>query len=191
MKYKWILTGAVVIVVAIVLVSVFTGFFGSNFSLINRKPRVEMSYPSAGAVVFGIVMISGSASDPNAEDEILSVEIRVNEGNWIPVDGTTLWSYDWVTYEIGNGQYTIDARSSDGTDYSDLASVTVTVQNPTSVDSGSHQWAVLIAAANFPEKNETKLGNGGLYLAEDIVAYLVSSCGYPTSNVVVLFDDGW
>jgi hypothetical protein len=87
--------------------------------------------------------------------------------------------------------YTISARSYDGKDHSEIKSITVTVDNPASIDSGSHKWAVFIAAANFPEENDTKLGNGGLYLAEDMAAYLIERNQYPTSNIMILFDDGW
>ncbi|MCX6663312.1 MAG: caspase family protein, partial [Euryarchaeota archaeon] len=89
------------------------------------------------------------------------------------------------------GMYTISARSFDGKDYSEIQSITVTLNNPTSVDSGAHKWAIFIAAANFPEENDTKLGNGGLYLAEDMAAYLIKNSQYPTSNIMILFDDGW
>ena len=90
-----------------------------------------------------------------------------------------------------NGKYTISVRSYDGKDYSEIKSITLTVNNPTSIDSGSHKWAIFIAAANFPEDNDSKLGNGGLYLAEDMAAYLIEHYQYPTSNIMILFDDGW
>ncbi|MDD5502215.1 MAG: caspase family protein [Candidatus Thermoplasmatota archaeon] len=38
--------------------------------------------------------------------------------------------------------------------------------------------------------NGDKLGNGGLYLAENISAYLVGTCGYSQDRIVILFDDG-
>ncbi|MCK5261666.1 MAG: caspase family protein, partial [Thermoplasmatales archaeon] len=48
-----------------------------------------------------------------------------------------------------------------------------------------------IASANFPIGNESKLGNGGLYLAEEMAEYLIENCNYATSNIIILFDDGW
>jgi hypothetical protein len=136
-------------------------------------------------------MISGTAYSPDPKVAIESVEVKIGEGNWKVATGTDLWSYEWTTYSSLNEQYTINARSYNGKDYSAIQSITVTVDNPTSVDSGMHKWALLIAAANFPESNETKLGNGGLFLAEDIAAFLIQSNQYPTSNVMILFDDGW
>jgi len=39
--------------------------------------------------------------------------------------------------------------------------------------------------------NESKLGNGGLIFAEEAASYLIEECGYSTSNIILLFDDGW
>jgi len=171
----------------------FSGFFGQNFnfSLINKKPIVTITYPYDGTTISRLVMISGTASDPDKEDNISSVEVKIGENKWTTATGTTLWSYDWTTFTAQNGRYTISVRSYDGKEFSAIQSITLTVNNPTSKDSGSHKWAIFIAAANFPEDNNTKLGNGGLYLAEDIAAYLIGHNQYPTSNIMILFDDGW
>jgi hypothetical protein len=192
MKYKWIVALAVIVVITL-LVGVFSGFFGENFNLrlLNGKPTVTITYPSNGATIARLVMISGTASDPDKEDNISSVEVKIGEDDWATATGTELWSYDWTTYTSQNGMYTISTRSYDGKDYSEIKSITLTVNNPTSIDSGSHKWAIFIAAANFPEENDTKLGNGGLYLAEDMAAYLIERNQYPTSNIMILFDDGW
>ncbi len=192
MKHKWIVALAVIVVI-VLLVGVFSGFFGQNFNLmlLNGKPTVTITYPADGATVSTFVMISGTASDPDKKDNVSSVQIRINDGEWSTADGTTLWSYQWTTYTIQNGEYTISARSYDGKDYSDIKSIIVTVTNPNVVDSGAHKWAIFIAASNFPENNESKLGNGGLYLAEDMAAYFIENYQYPTSHIMILFDDGW
>lgn len=192
MKYKWIVALAVIVVV-VLLVGVFSGFFGQNFNLriMNGKPTVTITYPFNGLKVARLVMISGTASDPDKEDNISSVEVKIGENDWATATGTTLWSYDWVTDTSQNGIYTISARSYDGEDYSETESITLTVDNPTSLGAGLHKWAVFIAAANFPKDNDSKLGNGGLYLAEDMAAYFIEHNQFPVSNVMILFDDGW
>jgi Bacterial Ig domain len=192
MKYKWIVIITVIVVIAL-LMGMFSGFFGQNFNLglTNKKPIVTITYPYDDTTVARLVMISGTASDPDEEDNISSVEVKIGENNWTTATGTTLWSYDWTAYSAQNGRYTISARSYDGKEYSVIQSITLTVNNPTSIESGSHKWAIFIAAANFPQDNDTKLGNGGLYLAENIAAYLIGHNQYPTSNIMILFDDGW
>ena len=192
MKYKLIIILTVIVVIAL-LVGVFSGFFGQNFNLglINKKPIVTITYPYDGTTIARLAMISGTASDPDEEDNISSVEVKIGENDWVVATGTTLWSYDWSIYTVENGRYTISARSFDGKEYSEIESITLTVNNPTSIDSNSHKWAIFIVAANFPKNNDTKLGNGALYLAEDIAAYLIGHYQYPTSNILILFDDGW
>jgi hypothetical protein len=192
MRYKLLLALTMIIVI-ILFAGYFLGFFGArfNFQISEGKPTVAVTYPADGANVSRLVMISGTARNPDPDVNITSVQVKIGENTWMTAIGTDLWSCDWVTYSLQNGPYIISVRSYNGNDYSDIQSITVTVDNPTSIDSDSHKWALFIAAANFPEKNETKLGNGGLYLAEDIAAYLIENNNYPTSNIMILFDDGW
>ena len=192
MRYKWLIA-LTFIVIFVLLVGNFLGFFGQNFNLhlLNGKPTVTITYPANGVTVARLVMISGTSYNPDPEVNVKSVEVKIGENNWKTATGTDLWSYDWTTYSSQNGQYIINVRSYNGKDYSEIQTITVTVNNPTSIDSGSHKWAIFIAAANFPKENDTKLGNGGLYLAEDMAAYLIENTQYPTTNIMILFDDGW
>jgi len=174
----------------IVIAPLLAGCMGEN-GLDNNVPMVKILYPRGRAAASGIVMISGMASDKDGNETLVNVEIKIDEGEWFTVDGTTNWSYDWKTYDIEDGSYSVYARAWDGTSYSNIDEITILVNNPDIRDSDAHKWAVFVAAANYPEKNESKLGNGGLYLAENITSYLIGNCGYPTSNIIILFDDGW
>lgn len=193
MKYKWVVALTIFIVIALVLVGVFTGFFGKNIpiNIMARKPSVAVTYPANEASVSELVMISGTAGTPDTKINISSVEVKIGDDDWTVADGTTLWSYEWATYSVQNGHYSISARSYNGKDYSDIVTISVTVNNPAVVDSGAHKWAIFITAANFPESNDSKLGNGGLFLSEDIAAFFIQNYGYPTSHITILFDDGW
>ncbi len=179
-----------VFVVVFLLVTLFSGCLESNDTS-NEKPTISISFPTDKATVSSLVMISGISSDPDGDEDIRMVEVQISDNDWNQADGTTQWSYNWNTYDFGDGMYTINVRSFDGEKYSDVQSISLEVDNPEAVDSDSHKWALFVAAANFPEDNESKLGNGGLYLAEDIAEYLIEECNYATSNVIILFDDGW
>ena len=157
---------------------------------VNKKPIVEIVYPSSESKVSKIVLISGITSDPDGHDDLLRVEVMI-DNKWLRAEGAARWSFEWRTYEIENGYYYIRARSWDGADYSEIHEIKVKVDNPEIVESDAHKWAIFIAASNFPEDNESKLGNGALYLAEDMAEYFVESLGYSTSNIFILFDDGW
>ena len=181
------------VIVLLIFVSVTLSLFSGCIEeeSVNEKPLVEITYPHDGMIVSGLVMISGVASDPDSKDAIKRVEVMVNDSEWDDAEGTTKWSYDWRAYEIDDGTYSIRVRSWDGIDYSEFEEINIVIDNPDAMESDDHKWAIFIAAANFPEYNESKLGNGGLNLAEDMAAYLIENCGYPTSNMIILFDDGW
>ena len=180
-----------VFIVITLLVTLFSGCLGEDTDKSNEKPIITISYPIDNKKVSSLVMISGTSTDPDGDDDLIRVEVKINEGEWETADGTTKWSYDWNTYEYEDGVYTIYARSWDGEEYSDVQTLTVEISNPETVESDSHKWAIFIASANFPIENESKLGNGGLYLAEEMAEYLIENCNYATSNIIILFDDGW
>ncbi len=157
----------------------------------NKLPHVIIEFPSNNTTVSSIVKIIGTAFDPDKNDVIQRVEIKINGSDWLAAEGTTEWSYDWVTYKNHDGETPISVRAWDGTDYSELVQIKVNVHNPEIEETQAHKWAVFIIAANYPEKNETKLGNGGLYLAEEMASYFVETYDFSTNNIYILFDDGW
>jgi hypothetical protein len=96
-----------------------------------------------------------------------------------------------VTYNFHDGSHTVSARSWDGSEYSYIYTIVINVANQKTVELNTHKWAVFIIAANYPTDNSSKLGNGGLYLAENNSAFFIENFSYSTSNIVILFDDGW
>jgi hypothetical protein len=94
----------------------------------NTKPFVNIVYPTGGKVS-GLVIILGTASDVDGDETITSVSVNIH-GEWIQSEGTSSWSYIWDTTEEDEGEIEISARAFDGSLYSDIKSVTVTVDNP-------------------------------------------------------------
>lgn len=158
---------------------------------INQKPKVEIYFPQNGITVSGLVKIYGIAYDVDVDGNVEKVELNINDTGWIVAEGTKNWSYDWGTYNLKDGPYNILIRCWDGKIHSENIEITIIVKNPKTMESDSHKWAVFIAAANYPEDNETKLGNGGLNLAEEMAEYFIENYDYSTSNIYILFDDGW
>jgi len=179
----------IIIIISAILIPFTLDFFEEK-GPINKKPIVEIIFPNDGDKVTKIVTISGKATDPDGDQTIKQVEILIND-TWIIVEGTNVWSYTWTLYDLNDSYYIINIRAWDGAVYSDIKSITLEVFNPEIVESDEHKWAVFIFASNFPLDNESKLGNGGLFLAEEMAEYLIEELKYPTSNVIILFDDGW
>lgn len=99
----------------------------ANATPINQLPICAIITPVSGATISGTYTVVGNASDSDGIVE--RVEIRIDAGSWIGVNGTTSWIYDWDTTTVPNGNHTIYARSFDGTDYSEEMSVTAVVDN--------------------------------------------------------------
>ncbi|UCE74549.1 MAG: hypothetical protein JSV56_02290 [Methanomassiliicoccales archaeon] len=94
----------------------------------NIPPSIMIESPTGGDVS-GIVTIQGTADDPD-ENNIEAVYVSIdNQEDWELVTGTTSWSYLWNTTEYDDGDHTIYAKSFDGIDYSEIANVTLTVDN--------------------------------------------------------------
>jgi parallel beta-helix repeat protein len=111
----------------------------------NQHPECEISLPEDHARIHGTYLITGTASDEDGS--IVRVDIRFGNGTWIELQGNETWSYEWHTKEFDNGEYTIYARSFDGTNYSAEVHVTVDVHNPTAEEKSLGQiffWIALV-----------------------------------------------
>ncbi len=111
---------------------------------------VEITFPTQNGIVEGIVTVIGTAT---ADDTIQKVEVKIDSGSWILANGTESWSYKWDTTSVINGDHTIHARSHDGNDYSNIDSVDITVDNPT-----SHVNQAPIVTISYPGNMYTGYG---------------------------------
>ncbi len=183
----------IIAVVLIILISsgIFSGCLGQQNQVQNRPPSVMILSPQNGAKVSNMVIVQGDASDPDGNTTLRNVQVKIDEGDWNSANGTAQWNFRWITNNVQNGAHQISVRSWDGSSYSNIVSIEITLLNPLTIEYGTHKWAVFIIAANFPAENSSKLGNGGLYLAENMTAFFIQKYNYSTSNIVILFDDGW
>lgn len=95
----------------------------------NHPPSVSISSPSSSEIVSDVMSVIGTASDPDGDSQLVSVELRVDDSSWQNVMGTTSWTHELDTWSLSNGDHTLYARSYDGIVYSSLASVSVVVDN--------------------------------------------------------------
>jgi parallel beta-helix repeat protein len=95
----------------------------------NEQPAVATTSPQNGSTVSGSVTVQGTAEDPDGNETLQAVQVRVDGGEWTAATGTTNWSFALDTTPLANGDHLIELRAFDGTAYSDIASITVTVAN--------------------------------------------------------------
>lgn len=97
----------------------------------GRIPTVNITAPSDGQTVTGIVNINGTAND--SENNLQSVKVAIDDEtfstNTLNVVGNSSWNATWNTQTELNGNHTIYVRSWDGFQYSNISSVEVNVYN--------------------------------------------------------------
>jgi len=95
----------------------------------NNPPTVSITYPDNGETVSDIVAINGEAHDPDGDEEIRWVKVRIDDGSWLYASGKTSWSYNWNTNIEEDGYHTISAITSDGYLQSTVDTISVFVDN--------------------------------------------------------------
>jgi len=99
----------------------------SGYSNDNILPTVNITSPLNNDTVAGMVQVTGTAHD--SDGEVYHVEVSIDRGPWINATGTTNWTFQWDTTLEKNEMHKISAQSYDGTDYSNVSSIDVTVDN--------------------------------------------------------------
>lgn len=134
-----------------VTVNVTDGRLGQDsqtFNITVREPpsvpaSVTILHPTDGWRVRGNLRITGLAV--NGTRSVVSVQVRIDGGEWLTANGTTSWSLELDTRNMQNGRHTIEARGFDGTGYSALSGVGFHLNNPEPEPSlGEFQWSYLM-----------------------------------------------
>ena len=100
----------------------------------NKAPFIDIKEPEHESTVDGIVVVKGVAEDPNEDDEIEGVWVRIDEGEWHEATDTSdiknwhYWSFEWDTTKYDNAWHRISAKAYDGEKYED-DSIEVKVEN--------------------------------------------------------------
>jgi hypothetical protein len=102
----------------------------------NDQPLVEISEPADDSKVRGLVEVIGSAYDP--EDALSKVEISIDNGPWLPVNGLSYWTYTFDSYAYSSkSQILIKARAEDATSSQSLPDeVSIRIQRPSEDSDG-------------------------------------------------------
>jgi hypothetical protein len=106
-----------------------TFFVDKETSEKTEIPSVEITYPSQKDVISGKVTIEGTASAKN--QEIQRVDIRFDGNEWITVNGTTNWKYEWNTTDLvtdGPEGYLIEVKCITNESESEIENVLVIVE---------------------------------------------------------------
>ena len=95
----------------------------------NAIPTITVLSPFANSTVSGLVSISVRAEDEDGDGDIQRVEFSINGSAWQGLNGAGVWSYTWDSETISDGVYVLSFRAFDGTEYSKVSEMTVTIAN--------------------------------------------------------------
>lgn len=98
----------------------------------NKPPVCTMGDPTYYGFMSGTYTLRGAAYDSDGVVE--KVELRIDDGDWKQVDGTSFWSSDVDTRTLSRGRHHIHVRCFDGMEYSEEISVPVMVVNISPLD---------------------------------------------------------
>jgi hypothetical protein len=92
---------------------------------VDQVPDVTVVAPEPLAKIKTTFVASGTASD---DAEVVRVEFRIDDGEWKVANGTQEWNHDVGVDDLEEGNHTLQFRSFDGEQYSDMSSVTFLVE---------------------------------------------------------------
>ncbi len=91
-------------------------------------PTCKISSPANGSKVGALIEIRGTATAGRLP--LSAVLVRIDGGAWKPAVGLENWTFSMNTASLSDGRHRIEARSSDGSLYSNATSVDILVRQP-------------------------------------------------------------
>lgn len=106
------------------------GMAEQNFTIrvVDGRSRCHFTSPGDGDLVGGRINVTGNAT--KALSEVLRVELRIDDGDWVAVTGTYQWRFELDTMGLSNGEHRLSARAFDGRTYSVTESMNLRILNP-------------------------------------------------------------
>lgn len=101
----------------------------TTLSMENQPPIIDIISPEENSILTGLVNIYGIASDPDGNETLTQVEVKIDDKPWQNATDLEYWNYSWNTDNETEGIHTIKARSYDGELYSNYSVVNVTLQH--------------------------------------------------------------
>ena len=89
------------------------------------KPSCSITRPDNGSTESGRLRVTGTAA--MASDPIIRVQLRIDDGSVLIANGTESWYFDLDTTRMPNGPHSIEAKSFDGSRYSESVTVSFKV----------------------------------------------------------------
>jgi len=109
---------------------------------VDQRPVVTIMSPEDGEKYKEDFDFTGGATD---DDAVVRVEVRLDGGDWTTAEGITNWSIALKLKDLKKGEHTGEVRAYDGTQYSDVVSITFEIEKED--DEGPGFGALMAAVA--------------------------------------------
>jgi hypothetical protein len=101
---------------------------GPDVVYVHMPPVCSITFP-VGGMFGGLLNITGVSADPDPVTDVTLVEVSLNNGPWFPANGTDSWMFGTDLNMFPVGPLSIRARAYNGTGYSGIDEVDITVNN--------------------------------------------------------------
>jgi hypothetical protein len=105
------------------------------------EPKMDFVTLPEQAVVGGNVAVSGRIIKGSLD--IVTVQYRLDSGEWVNVTANETWEINLDTTKISNGEHKLEVRVFDGVTYTDVGTRTFTVKNPAKESTGQFPAVVI------------------------------------------------
>ena len=109
-------------------------YFVDNNEAGNTAPTATIVHPREESV-HELVLVHGTANDPDPDDAVELVQVRIDRGEWHSAVDTShdrswsTWAFPWDTTKSENGAHTVCAQAFDGELFGEPSCITVKVAN--------------------------------------------------------------
>ena len=112
----------------------------------NTIPECSITQPYNGQIVQDLLNIKGSAYDTDGQIEYVEWQVP-GYSDWETAQGRELWSDQLDTISLLDGDYVLEARTSDGFDYSEITQVVFEVKHP------PLEWVPPVCSISHPRED--------------------------------------
>jgi len=117
-----------------------------TFGVAYVKPIVNI-FPTTNVITVGdTFIINGTCSHGENNETVEKVEIKIDDGNWITVNGVDDWNFIWNTTNAKSGLHVIKVRAYDGHEYSNIKSMLIEVkeEDQPSKDTAGFEFVIFV-----------------------------------------------
>jgi hypothetical protein len=135
----------------------------------RTAPRVSIVTPAGGATTQGTLEVTGTATD---NVRVKRVSVRIDDGSYLPADGTTSWSTAFDSASYVDGVHTVKVKAVDTKGNVRRKSVDVVFDNGVVSDGSQQSTSPGPSTTTTPEGTQIDVDSAGPWTATQVAEML-------------------